>query len=460
MYLTRRARMSRLVHVNLSGNAFTGELPPSLAAPKFLRKLEVQDNGFYGEIPEWLIRRDHLELVDFTRNSFTGVLPSAFYSAFKFGRNPFFCPLPNWVRVLTAATYRKAPKSIEPTASKGGDVLTIVGSGFHRAQINVGCKFVNEVEHVFVRSMRSNDIVCCAAFTFATWGRATKNNGTVVGMFINYTFYGIDGCVLHFVDAPSHISTLVDRSKNKKLWVHFIGDSDTRGLVLGLLRFLYSPLRAAVTREMFAKAYDCWDEASQTCPGVDIFNLARLGHIDYQFCTSQDGVFKNQKHYARGWYSKDKTDLLENVFDYNLRVSFGFAGPDGQFVSALRYWTELDNESFPDIFYLNLGAWFSHGNITTTESVTSLIGNLQEKTGSDIIYGSSLSFRQHLFDDAVARIIHLKREVGITKLHLFDRSVFGGTLMKDLKLKQNSGHAPLIGSSEFILHTTLVQQKL
>ncbi|CEG01921.1 Leucine-rich repeat [Ostreococcus tauri] len=73
--------MSRLVHVNLSGNAFTGELPPSLAAPKFMRKLEVQDNGFCGEIPEWLIRRDHLELLDFTRNSFTGVLPSAFYSA-------------------------------------------------------------------------------------------------------------------------------------------------------------------------------------------------------------------------------------------------------------------------------------------------------------------------------------------------------------------------------------------
>ena len=96
----------------------------------------------------------------------------------------------------------------------------------------------------------------------------------VVGMFINYTFYGIDGCVLHFVDAPSHISTLVDRSKNKKLWVHFIGDSDTRGLVLGLLRFLYSPLRAAVTREMFAKAYDCWDEASQqTCPGVTYSTL-------------------------------------------------------------------------------------------------------------------------------------------------------------------------------------------
>mmetsp|Transcript_2477 Transcript_2477/g.9074 ORF Transcript_2477/g.9074 Transcript_2477/m.9074 type:complete len:177 (-) Transcript_2477:1862-2392(-) len=82
MYVKRRARMSRLVHVNLSGNAFTGELPPSFAAPKFLRKLEVQDNGFYGEIPEWLIiRRDHLELVDFTRNSFTGALPSAFYSA-------------------------------------------------------------------------------------------------------------------------------------------------------------------------------------------------------------------------------------------------------------------------------------------------------------------------------------------------------------------------------------------
>lgn len=193
-------RMSRLVHVNLSGNLFTGELPPSLAAPKFLRKLELQDNGFYGEIPEWLIRRDHLELVDFTRNSFTGALPSAFYSAstqsiptlpgygnrpagvprrFKFGRNPFFCPLPNWARVLTAATCREATiVSIEPTASKGGDVLTIVGSGFHRAQINVGCMFGNEVEHVFVRSMRSNDthVSCVVPSLHSLPGGARRKN--------------------------------------------------------------------------------------------------------------------------------------------------------------------------------------------------------------------------------------------------------------------------------------------
>ena len=265
----------------------------------------------------------------------------------------------------------------------------------------------------------------------------------VVGNFINTTFFGIDGCVLHFVDVPSHFSALVDGTK-KRLWIHFVGDSDTRGLVLGLLRLLYTPLRTAVTRDEFAKAYGCWDESIGRCPGIDLHNLARLGYIDFQFLI-EAGVLKYQKAFVRGKSTTDAQDAQDLRADhqYGLRISHTFEGPDGEFINRLKYWTDDHNTSVPDIFYLNLGAWFSKGetNITTIESVTSLIGKLQEQTESDIIYGSALSWRSHLFDGAVARMMLLKQS---NKMHLFDRSVFSGILMEDLKLDRNSGHAPFI----------------
>jgi len=155
----------------------------------------------------------------------------------------------------------------------------------------------------------------------------------VVGNFINTTFFGIDGCVLHFVDVPSHFSALVDGTK-KRLWIHFVGDSDTRGLVLGLLRFLYTPLRTAVTRDEFAKAYGCWDESIGSCPGIDMRNLARLGYIDFQFLI-EAGVLKNQKAFVRGGYSKDVQDLRAD-YQYGLRISYTFEGRDGEREFATR----------------------------------------------------------------------------------------------------------------------------
>lgn len=245
--------------------------------------------------------------------------------------------------------------------------------------------------------------------------------------------------MLHFVDIQSSFVKLVTR---KKLWVHFIGDSDTRGLVLGLLRFLYAPLQEARSREDFARAYD----------GDQNGDLARLKHIDYQFAL-KDGTFQSQKHYGSLGHSKDKDkkDLLDNVYDYHLRISFGNEGPDGEFVKALKYWNDDHNGSFPDVVYMNLGAWFGHGetNSTTISDVTTLVERLMKKyESSKFVYGSVLFFRDrasNTFDTAMYKMALLKRyEVAQSRLHLFDRATFSRLMFAELNLEMDSSHAPLI----------------
>jgi len=101
------------------------------------------------------------------------------------------------------------------------------------------------------------------------------------------------------------------------------------------------------------------------CGGVvhNLTQLSRFGYIDYQFAyTPAEDSLVCLKKLGRGGYSKDRLDMIHNVSDsYDLRISYEFQGPPGQFDAALEYWNDKHNHTFPDIFYLNIGAWYPDG---------------------------------------------------------------------------------------------------
>jgi hypothetical protein len=168
------------------------------------------------------------------------------------------------------------------------------------------------------------------------------------------------------------------------------------------------------------------------------------------------------KKLGRGGYSKDRLDMIHNVSDsYDLRISYEFQGPPGEFDAALEYWNDEHNHTFPDIFYLNIGAWYGNGaSEEQVQRVTTGVSRLL-LSAKRIIYGTSLFFRQHVFDDAVSVIkaelymespfsphnmngssqaLHTQKG----ELQVFDRNSFSNRLFSDLKLKKDSGHAPTL----------------
>jgi hypothetical protein len=169
------------------------------------------------------------------------------------------------------------------------------------------------------------------------------------------------------------------------------------------------------------------------------------------------------KKLGRGGYSKDRLDMIHNVSDsYDLRISYEFQGPQGEFAAALGYWNDEHNHTFPDIFYLNIGAWYGTGSVSEeqVQRVTTGVSRLLLST-KRIIYGTSLFFRNHAFDDAVS-VIKAKLYIESTflphnmngssqalhtqkgELQVFDRNSFSNRLFSDLKLERDSGHAPTL----------------
>jgi len=284
------------------------------------------------------------------------------------------------------------------------------------------------------------------------------------GRFVNFTFVGDDGCVLRYFDAHRLFRFEIETSSANALWVHFVGDSDTRGLVMGLLRFLSAPLREAVTKEEFAVAFGCavTEElramGKVACPEpYDLTQLARLGFIDFQFRYEADGAARQVKAYGRTGYSNDTSEMMASVrSDYDLRITYMFAGPDGEFVRSMRYWIDdVRDDALPDVFYLNLGSWFGHKRekyATTTSEVVALIDRLADRLAhrdevGRIVYGSSLFWRRHTFDAAVAAAVRRERSPSSpwrTKVSIFDRWMFSQVMYRDLNLLWETGHAPFI----------------
>lgn len=276
------------------------------------------------------------------------------------------------------------------------------------------------------------------------------------GVFVNYTFVGRSDCTLQFLRYP-HLA--LKPLYNHRVWIHFIGDSDTRGLVLGLLRLLHPPLSNAVTVEDFARAYGCTLEPEQLwrCGGVvqNLTQLSRLGYVDYQFAyTPEEDSLVCLQRIVRAGHSKDRSLMLHNASaSYDLRISYEFQGPEGQFDAALKYWNEEYNDTFPDLFYLNIGAWYGDG--ATEEQVQRVTTGISQLllSAKRIIYGTSLFWRQHAFDDAVSVMKAMKslemngsnqeRSQG-GELQIFDRESFSNRMFRDLKLMKDSGHAPIL----------------
>jgi len=275
----------------------------------------------------------------------------------------------------------------------------------------------------------------------------------ITGVFVNYTFVGSSGCTFQFLRYPHlALATLeIDR-----VWIHFIGDSDTRGLVLGLLRLIYPPLSEAVTVEDFAEAYGCSLEPELLksrqawCGGVvNLTQLNRIRYVDYQFAYAdrEDSPMLSLKRFVAP--GLDRWDMNNNVSKlYRLRISYEMSGPEGMFDAALEYWNDEHNDTFPDVFYLNIGAWYGKSSVNEEQlqRVTTGIERLLS-SAKRIIYGTSLFWRQHAFDDAVSVVgalksTHLTHQVG--EIQIFDRETFSNLMFRHLGLEKDTGHAPFL----------------
>lgn len=184
----------------------------------------------------------------------------------------------------------------------------------------------------------------------------------ILGNFVKGTFVGAERCVLQFIDVRAELAKLVKQTTRRKLWIHLIGDSDTRGLVLALMRLLYPPLQHAITVEEICLAYSNYDEETGECEGtLNGTEMSRIDYAHFQFELTYSEL-RAVKHYARGGFvsdPKNRTDLFENVYEnYGLRISYGFEGADGEYeyIQALKSWSRKQCDHVPDGFYLNLGS--------------------------------------------------------------------------------------------------------
>ena len=270
------------------------------------------------------------------------------------------------------------------------------------------------------------------------------------GSFLNDTFIGLNGCTLAFQNGAAFLNKIGPR-RGRGTWVHFIGDSDTRGLVLALLRTLDDRLMQARTLQEFASALGCEMsddlrvlEQVRCTETVDLQNLARITRLDFEFTKDDNMAYKCTHRSMRSAY---QSSLFEESKG-DVRISYEFQGPEGQFLSALDYWnSNLAKRTSPDVWYLNVGAWYGESNSSHphVKLVVDSLKQLANQLFSDakIVYGSSLFHRNNMFDSAVWLELSVERAFQDTMVY-FDRTKFGKTIFRELSLTLDNNHIPTI----------------
>nr|XP_023915900.1 probable LRR receptor-like serine/threonine-protein kinase At1g34110 [Quercus suber] len=74
------ANLSKLVHLDLSGNNFTGSLPSQLFQLRSLQFLDMAHNSFHGNIPPEIGNMTKLSSLNFSDNNFFGAIPTSIVS--------------------------------------------------------------------------------------------------------------------------------------------------------------------------------------------------------------------------------------------------------------------------------------------------------------------------------------------------------------------------------------------
>lgn len=274
------------------------------------------------------------------------------------------------------------------------------------------------------------------------------------GVFVNYTFVGMNGCVHPFMNLSFLGDSEPIMSMRENLWIHFVGDSDTRGMVMALLRFVYPPLREAKTVRDFACACNCVVDSMQgtascTNSTIKLKDFVRISFIDFQFL-HEVGYSKSLLPYisvSHVWPVPETHRLLaskESSSNWTFRVSFEMRGPPEDFNHALKHWSGKPEKSLPDLFYLNAGAWWwqLEDNIEQKQKIFDeaiySIRQLSLMRHSKIIYGTSLPWRYNKLDQ---RIIS---DLSETSVSVMDRLRFSQIIMDGLSLQADDNHAPLI----------------
>ena len=284
------------------------------------------------------------------------------------------------------------------------------------------------------------------------------------GVFTNYTFTGISGCVLPFVELSNLGESILRFSGKNRFWIHFIGDSDTRGLVMALIRFLHPPLMRAQNISDFARACGCFVNLTNLATScgkestIFLHEFSRVGMIDFQMTSGSKGGFGESfssieiSHRLLNQSCFTSTPIQKSSLESHrsFRISFEMRGPREHFNRALKCWGSGNDSNsienyFPDLFYLNAGAWWSgmenNSKMERSHFLNESVSHVRELSlhpHSNIIYGTSLHWRYTEFDKKV--ISDLSR----TSVLVFDRFRFSQLIMSSLQLRRDSGHAPLI----------------
>ncbi|XP_049390398.1 LRR receptor-like serine/threonine-protein kinase RPK2 [Solanum stenotomum] len=67
--------MTKLLVLDLSGNAFIGTIPYSITSVKQLLRLDLSDNHLSGKIPDWWYDLQQLQVIDLSGNNLSGTIP-------------------------------------------------------------------------------------------------------------------------------------------------------------------------------------------------------------------------------------------------------------------------------------------------------------------------------------------------------------------------------------------------
>uniref|UniRef100_J3L9Q2 Leucine-rich repeat-containing N-terminal plant-type domain-containing protein n=1 Tax=Oryza brachyantha TaxID=4533 RepID=J3L9Q2_ORYBR len=108
-YLTQRALL------NISGNGFTGVIPPEIGQLKSLDiALDLSFNSISGEIPQAICNLTNLDMLDLSNNNLTGTIPLQlnklhFLSAFNVSNNDLEGPIPTGGQFDTFDSSRPIP---------------------------------------------------------------------------------------------------------------------------------------------------------------------------------------------------------------------------------------------------------------------------------------------------------------------------------------------------------------
>jgi hypothetical protein len=235
------------------------------------------------------------------------------------------------------------------------------------------------------------------------------------GWLVNDTFFTHSGCQYHWYDRAEVVNALKGR------WLMFIGDSDTRGLVLALLQHLDTDQLLPFSAKRW------WNISTETG------DPTRVRYLDWSIKSVSQEAGRFNIHKVTGLFV-DRCDMRSRALSkHELRISYCMATTMRNFTQTLHNFITRA-AVLPNMTYINTGAW--RQDDVDPQDITRVLPAMQS-SGHMFIWGTSLAHRRNNVD---GEIIPQLEQKGIRYLN---RSLISHMLLNELHTVQlSNGHVP------------------